>query len=125
MVSRVATRGQWFLLSLIGVALWTCQARAENLTYDQVVLADNPAYFWTFNESSGNALNYGTQAAAALTPTDPLTADNRAASNYTTPGGLSLGSAANLYPGNVFSSGLGEARTSTVGRWNSGSTRLT
>ena len=118
MVSRVATRGQWFLLSLIGVALWTCQARAENLTYDQVVQADNPAYFWTFNEASGNALNYGSASGGALTPTDPLTADNRAASGYTTPGGLSLGSAANLYPGNVFSSG----NNSTPGSGLGGST---
>jgi hypothetical protein len=74
-------------LCVLGFAV---AAQASTLTYDQVVQADAPTYYWNFSEAGGNALNNGTAAGGVLAPGASAA---RVASGVTNGGGLSLGNA--------------------------------
>jgi hypothetical protein len=71
--------------------LATSSAKAS--VYNDAVLADNPLFYWTFDEASGNAIEQtGATGGAPMVPTNGAT---RAASTSTT-GGISLGRAASF-----------------------------
>lgn len=85
-------RRHWALCGSFGLALvlaWAGQSASAGV-YFSTVLADNPAYYWTFDEASGTALNYGSAAGGNLAQVGTAT---RAASTSTT-GGVSLGTTA-------------------------------
>jgi len=82
----------WNLAALGGLAMalaWgTLPAWAD--TYFDAVLSDSPAYYWTFDEASGAAWNYGSAGGGNLAQVGTAA---RVASTSTT-GGVSLGTTA-------------------------------
>ena len=51
-----------YATTLVGVSvtmavLWVAEVLAGNANYDALVLADSPLFFWSFDESDGNAVN--------------------------------------------------------------------
>lgn len=85
-------RRHWVLCVSIALAtLLSCTGRnASAGLYFNSVLQDNPAYYWTFDEASGTALNYGSAAGGNLGQAGTAT---RTVSTSTT-GGVSLGTTA-------------------------------
>ena len=67
------------------------QTRAES--YKRIVLADKPAYYWTFDEPRGNAWNYGYGEGGILAQ-HPWDANANRAKSTINGGGLSLGRSA-------------------------------
>lgn len=49
----------WLGFGAVLVVLQGMSGLATATTYKAVVLADGPRYYWTFDEASGTALNYG------------------------------------------------------------------
>lgn len=78
------------VLFVLGMA---AQAQADLLTYQQVVKADNPNYYWTWEEATGAALNNGVQGIGGTLGAG--SAAVRAASWHNN-GGLSLGTCASF-----------------------------
>lgn len=92
MKTRITILSSMFACLFVVAAAST--AYAGSVIYNAAVLADNPDYFWTFDEVSGAALNLGTQGAGG--GANDLAADTGATrgAGGTTNGGESLGSAA-------------------------------
>ncbi len=78
---------KWLLLPAFAAGL-ACGVAAANPYYN-AVLNDNPALYWTFDEATGAALNYGYLAGGNLSGQNGV----RGAST-TTAGGVNLGTAA-------------------------------
>jgi hypothetical protein len=84
---------KWFGVGAVLVALQgVFGSEMEAATYKDAVLADGPRYYWTFDEASGSALNYGLASGGTLGVQNGAT---RAASGTTNAGvnSLSLGTA--------------------------------
>ncbi len=79
----------FLLVSLILVAGVALQAGATPY-YQDAVLADSPSFYWTFDEESGNAVNYGSQSNADLR----MDTSASRGTGTETPSGVSLGKAA-------------------------------
>ena len=89
MVSQVTVTRQWFVFSTIVFAGMIVQAQGSSLTYSQVVEADNPTYYWNFDDTGSTTANLGSGSGGALygRATTPRVAST------TNAGGLSLGEA--------------------------------
>ncbi|MDD5704630.1 MAG: hypothetical protein PHR35_01805 [Kiritimatiellae bacterium] len=94
-----------------GLTALCLTATAE--TYKDVVLADAPAYYWTFDESEGNATNYGADSGGILVPG---TEGTRVASTAT-PAGLPLGLAAKGSFRNTLAGGTLLASGADFSKW--------
>jgi hypothetical protein len=44
-------------LAIVLALVWAAPVRGGNPTYNDLVLADNPLFFWTFDEADGSAVN--------------------------------------------------------------------
>jgi hypothetical protein len=94
MLSRSSVKWQCLAMAIVVVAMLAGQLQASTL-YQNAVLADAPCYYWTWDETSGNALNDGSGGGGALVGS---TNAARAASTVNA-GGLSLGKGASFTGG--------------------------
>jgi len=80
-------------LAVLGLVVVSASiATAVPMTYKDYVLADGPRYYWTWDEASGSALNYGAGGGGTL---KPGSSSSRVTST-TNAAGLSLGPAASF-----------------------------
>ena len=84
MLSRIEVYRSMLIYASIGTMVMISQAHAG---YQDVVMADNPQYYWTFDDGDANALNKGNGTGGTL---QALENASLAASTATS-GGLSLG----------------------------------
>ena len=89
MVSFCKTKKCWLVFCAMAAVAMFSQAKAA---YQDVVLFDNPDYYWTFDDGSASALNHGSGTGGTLGAAE---AAARGAST-SNDGGLSLGQAASF-----------------------------
>ena len=75
------------------LALGTFAGAAQAATYQAAVLADNPLYYWTFDEASGDVINLGTEGENGGTNNLTSSGTSSRTAGGTNAGGLSLGTA--------------------------------